>query len=70
MDADPADTVRTVSSEETVVSAADLERMTPQQRLEVVEASTIHGWDQVSESFRTEVEAAALRLGELRRARA
>ncbi len=59
-----------VSGENQIVTAADLERMTPQQRLAVIDSSRAQNWDEVPEPFRSEVETAALRLGEQRRERA
>jgi hypothetical protein len=53
-----------------IVTAADLEKMTPQQRADVIDASVVTDWDDVPESFRATVDAAARRLGEQRRARA
>lgn len=59
-----------MSGEEEIVTAADLDRMTPQERLTVVDASRVRSWEEVPEPFRSEVEATARRLGEQRRARA
>ena len=53
-----------------LVSAADMDAMTPQERADAVNASTVLSWDDVPEPFRTEVQAAARLLGEQRRARA
>ena len=38
-------------------SAADMARMTPQERAEVVKAATCHDWDEVPEPFRSKVFA-------------
>ena len=51
-----------------VVSAAELEAMTPQQRAAVVAAATVTDWAQVSESIRARVNDRARSLGEQRRA--
>ena len=53
-----------------IVTAADLERMTPQERADVIDASVVTDWNDVPESFRTQIDATARRLGEQRRARA
>ena len=45
-------------------SAADMARMTPQERAEVVKAATCHDWDEVPEPFRSEVLATARELGQ------
>ena len=53
-----------------IVNAAQLEKMSPQQRADVVDAAVVTSWDDVPESFRARIEAAAHRLGKQRRARA
>jgi hypothetical protein len=53
-----------------IVTAAEMDRMTPQERADAVDASIIRSWDDVSPAFRAEVEATAKMLGEQRRARA
>jgi hypothetical protein len=53
-----------------IVTAAEMDRMTPQERADAVDASIIRSWDDVSPEFRAEVEATAKMLGEQRRARA
>ena len=45
-------------------SAADMARMTPQERASVVDAATCHSWDEVPEPFRSEVLATARELGQ------
>ena len=37
------------------ISAADMDRMTPNERADAVNASICHSWDDVSEPFRTQV---------------
>ena len=59
-----------MSGDDRIVTAADLERMTPQERLTVVDVSRVQNWEEIPEPFRSEVEATARRLGEQRRARA
>ena len=52
-----------------MVSAADMDDMTPQQRADAVNASTVQSWDDVPEPFRSEVLQTAQELAEQRRAR-
>ena len=37
------------------ISAADMDRMTPNERADAVNASICHSWDDVLEPFRTQV---------------
>ena len=53
-----------------IVTAADLERMTPQERADVIDASVVTDWNDVPESFRAKIDANARHLGEQRRTRA
>ena len=41
--------------ERTFISAADMDRMTPNERAEAVIAATCHSWDEVPEPFRSKV---------------
>jgi len=41
------------------ISAADMDRMTPNERADVVNASFCHSWDEVPEPFRSQVLARA-----------
>ena len=52
-----------------IITAADLEKMSPQERADTVTASRVKSWDDVPEPFRSEVLAEAKRLGEQRRQR-
>jgi hypothetical protein len=52
---------------ETVVTAAELAEMTPQERSDLVAASTVTRWDEVPEPFRSFVQDTARVLGEQRR---
>ena len=45
-------------------SAADMARMSPQERADAVDAATCHSWDEVPEPFRSEVMATARELGQ------
>ncbi len=42
-----------------IITAAAMDRMTPQERADAVDASIIRSWDDVSESFRAEIFATA-----------
>jgi hypothetical protein len=53
-----------------IVTAADLEKMSPQERADVVGAAVVTDWSEVPESFRAQVNATARQLGEQRRSRA
>ena len=59
--------VRGVDGPEDIVSAAELEAMTPQQRAELIGAAIVTEWTQVPESFRVRVNERARTLGEQRR---
>ena len=50
-----------------LITAADMDRMTPQERADAVDAGTIRSWDDVPEPFRSEVLATAQELSERRR---
>lgn len=50
-----------------VITAEELERMTPNERAEVIRQSTVASLDDVSDEFRARIEATAARLGEQRR---
>jgi acyl-CoA reductase-like NAD-dependent aldehyde dehydrogenase len=50
-----------------LITAADMEKMTPQQRADAVESARAKSWDDVPERFRAEVLATASELGEQRR---
>jgi hypothetical protein len=53
-----------------IITAAEMDQMTPQERADAVDASIIRNWDDVSPAFRAEIMATAKMLGEQRRARA
>ena len=53
-----------------IITAAEMDRMTPQERADAVDASIIRDLNEVSDSFRAEIMATAKMLGEQRRARA
>jgi hypothetical protein len=53
-----------------IITAAEMDRMTPQERADAVDASIIRDLNDVSEPFRSEILATAKMLSEQRRARA
>lgn len=50
-----------------LITAAEMDKMTPQGRADAVEAGRAKTWDDVPEPFRSEVLATAKELGEQRR---
>jgi hypothetical protein len=54
----------------TIITAADMDTMSPQQRADAVAAATTRSWDEVPEPFRSEVLSTATELGNQRRQRA
>ena len=54
----------------TIITAAEMDKMTPQERADAVAAATTRSWDEVPEPFRSEVLATATELGQQRRQRA
>ena len=46
------------------ISAADMDRMTPNERADAVNASICHTWDEVPEPFRSKVLARAQELAQ------
>ena len=51
-----------VSELRRIVTAAEMDRMTPMERAAAVDASIVRDWDQVPPGFRREVEETARRL--------
>ena len=49
------------------ITAAEMDKMTPQARADAVEAGRAKTWDDVPEPFRSEVLSTAKELGEQRR---
>jgi hypothetical protein len=45
-----------------IITAAEMDKMTPQQRADVVDASIVHRWDEVDLAFRRRVEQRAAEL--------
>ena len=45
-----------------VVSAAEMDKMTPQERADAVDAGILHDWNEVEPSFRRRVEERAQQL--------
>ena len=59
-----------VAEKRRIITAAEMDRMTPQERADAVDAAIIRDLSDVSDSFRAEIMATAKMLGEQRRARA
>lgn len=53
-----------------IITPADMDDMSPQERADAVAAATATSWDEVPEPFRSEVLATARTLGKQRRQRA
>jgi hypothetical protein len=53
-----------------IITAADMDRMTPQERADAVDASEVRSWDDVAETLKARVFETARRLGDKRRQRA
>ena len=53
-----------------VVTAAELDKMSPQERADLIRSKTVRDWADVSGELRAKVNETAKRLGEQRRARA
>ena len=45
-----------------IITAAEMDKMTPQQRADAVDASIVHSWDDVDPAFRRGVEQRAAEL--------
>ena len=45
-----------------IVTPADMDRMTPQQRADVIDAAVQHSWDDVDDDFRDKALAEARKL--------
>jgi hypothetical protein len=53
-----------------IITAADMDRMTPQERADAVDASEVRSWDDVPETLKARVFKTARQLGDKRRQRA
>lgn len=51
-----------MTNEGRIVTAADMDTMTPQERADAVDASTIRSWDEVPEPFKSRVLETARKL--------
>ncbi len=51
------------------MTAAEMDKMTPQERADVIDAATVRSWDEVPEAFRSRVMETARKLGDQRRQR-
>lgn len=50
-----------------LITAADMDRMSPQERADAVDAATVHSWDEVDPTVRDEILETARELGAQRR---
>ena len=50
-----------------VITATDMDAMTPQERADAVDAGTVRSWDDVDPDLREEILASARQLGTQRR---
>lgn len=55
---------------EATITATEMDKMSPQERADAVDAATTRSWDDVPEPFRSEVLETARVLGQHRRQRA
>lgn len=53
-----------MAAQRKLITAADMDKLTPQQRADAVDESLVRSWDDVPEPFRSEVLATARQLGE------
>ena len=58
-----------MKSEGRIVTAAEMDKMSPQERADVVDAATVRSWDEVPEPFKSRVLETARKLGAKRRQR-
>ena len=47
-----------------IITATEMDKMTPQQRADAVDVSIVHSWDEVSPEFRSRVLKRAKQLAE------
>ena len=50
-----------------LITAADMDQMSPQQRADVVDAANVTSWNEVDPQFRDEIMETARQLGTQRR---
>ncbi len=50
-----------------LITAADMDRMSPQERADAIDAATVHSWDEVDPEVRDEILQTARELGAQRR---
>jgi hypothetical protein len=50
-----------------IITAEEMDEMTPQQRADAIDSATVTSWDEVPEPFRSEVLATAAFFGQQRR---
>jgi hypothetical protein len=57
-----------VTGKRKIVTAAEMDRMTPQERADAIDASVVRDWNRVPPTLRREIVATAHRLDAERRA--
>lgn len=50
-----------------IITAGEMDKMTPQERADAIDSAMVRSWDEVPEPFRSEVLATASALGQQRR---
>jgi hypothetical protein len=60
----------TMAEPRKIITAAEMDQMTPQERANAVDASEVRSWDEVPETLKAKVFETARRLGDKRRQRA
>jgi hypothetical protein len=58
-----------MSDDAKIITADELDRMSPQERADAVDSGIVRSWDEVPEAFKSKVLATARLLGEQRRQR-
>ena len=66
--ADTAANLFVVTSKRKIVTAAEMDRMSPQERADAIDASVVRDWNRVPPTLRREIVATAHRLDAERRA--
>jgi hypothetical protein len=56
-----------MSEEAKVITAEELDKMSPQERADAVDAGIVRSWDEVPKAFKEKVLSTARLLGEKRR---
>ena len=58
------DKVHSMAEPLEIITAAEMDKMTPQQRADAIDASIVHRWDEVDPAFRQRVEQRAAELAQ------